>query len=465
MVCGIASGPAPGPAGDPPEAISEIAHVVHGEQELEQLLDVVGASRLVLIGGASHGSHELYDLRAALTRKLISQRRFAGVAVEGDWLDALRVDRYVRRQGDDETAYDALAAFERFPTWMWRNTEVAAFLEWLRRWNAHRDAEHRAGFYGLDLYSLHASIRAVLSLLDETDPAIAKAARERYSCFDHVSGAAERHEGQAPFGVASTCEHDVVAQLVEVQRRHAARSGRMPNGGGWFHAMQNTHVLKDAEAYYRAMFSGRSVAWNLRDTHLADTLDLLADHLGEPGRPASLVVWAHNSHAGDARATEMGGRSELSLGQLMRQRHPGEVALIGMTTHTGLVRCAHDWDEPAVSERVPPSLPGTWEALFHDAGLSRFYVTAAALRRSVGDRGDRLHRTIGVMYRPEAEQRSHHYHTRLADQFDIVLHVDTTHAVTPLEAAPPMIDRAVTHDLPEAMRARTWPRDIDIEFS
>jgi len=455
----MASAPAPGPtaglAGETPEAIARIAHVVRGEPDLDSLLDLVGTARLVLIGGASHGSHELYDLRAALTRKLISQRRFAGVAVEGDWLDALRVDRYVRRQGDDETAYDALAAFERFPTWMWRNTEVAAFLEWLRMWNAHRNAGHRAGFYGLDLYSLHASIRAVLSFLDETDPVIAKAARERYSCFDHVSGAADHHDGQAPFGVAGTCEHEVVAQLVEVQRRHAARSGRMPNGGGWFHAMQNTHVLKDAEAYYRAMFGVRSVAWNLRDTHLADTLDLLAEHLGRRCRPASLVVWAHNSHTGDARATAMGDRGEVSLGQLMRQRHPGEVALIGMTTHTGLVRCAHDWDEPAVEGRVPPSLPGSWEALFHTAGLSRFYVTAAALNRSVGERAERLHRTIGVMYRPEAEQRSHHYHTRLADQFDIVLHVDTTHAVTPLEAPPPMIERAVTHDLPEPIRART----------
>jgi erythromycin esterase-like protein len=449
----MAPGVTPGPVGETPEAIARIARVVHGEQELDQLLDLVGTARLVLIGGASHGSHELYDLRASLTRKLISQRRFAGVAVEGDWLDTLRVDRYARRQGDDESAYDALTAFERFPTWMWRNTEVAAFLEWLRMWNSHRNAEHRAGFYGLDLYSLHASVRAVLSFLDEADPAIAKAARERYGCFDHISGA-EHHEGQASFGVPGSCEREVVAQLVEVQRRHAARSGRMPNGGGWFHAMQNTHVLKDAEAYYRAMFGGRSVAWNLRDTHLADTLDMLADHLGERGRPASLVVWAHNSHAGDARATAMGGRGEVSLGQLMRQRHPGEVALIGMTTHTGMVRCAHDWDEPAVSEHVPPSLPGSWEELFHDAGGARFYVTAAALRRTVGERADRLHRTIGVMYRPEDEPRSHHYHTRLAEQFDVVLHVDTTHAVTPLETEPPIMERAVTHDLPEPTRPR-----------
>jgi len=450
----MASGMAPGPVGAPPEAIARIAHVIGGDQELDQLLDLVGTARLVLIGGANHGSHELYDLRASLTRKLISQRRFAGVVVEGDWLDTLRVDRYVRRHGDDESAHDALAAFERFPTWMWRNTDVAAFLEWLRLWNSHRNAEYRAGFYGLDLYSLHASIRAVLSLLDETDPAIASAARERYSCFDHVSGAAEHHEGKAAFGVTGACEQEMVAQLVEMQRRHAARSGRMPNGGGWFRAIQGTRVIKDAEAYYRAMFGGRSLAWNLRDTHLADTLDMLANHLGEPGRPASLVVWAHNSHVGDARATAMGGRGELSLGQLMRQRHPGEVALIGMTTHTGSIRCAHDWDEPVTSGRVLPSLPGSWEELFHHAGAPRFYVTAASLRNVVGAGADRLHRTIGVVYRPEDERRSHHYLTRLADQFDIVLHVDTTHAVTPLEAAPTMIERAVTHDLPETTRAR-----------
>jgi erythromycin esterase-like protein len=235
----------------------------------------------------------------------------------------------------------------------------------------------------------------------------------------------------------------VVAQLVEMQRRHAARSGRMPSGDGWFHAMQNAHVIKDAEAYYRAMFGGRSSSWNLRDTHMGDTLDLLAEHLGAKGRPAKLVVWAHNSHVGDARATAMGAGGELTLGQLMRQRHPREVMLIGMTTHTGAVRCAREWDGSSMPDRVRPSLPGSWVAVFHEVGLPRFYVTAAALARASGGSVERLHRAIGVVYRPDTERTSHYYEARLAEQYDVVIHVDTTHAVklfdvtTPFE---PLVD-------------------------
>lgn len=431
-----------------PDAMFRIARPIRGEQDLDQLLGLIGTARVVLIGDASHGSHEFYDLRGALTRKLISKRGFAAVAIEGDWPDALRVDRHVRWRGDDESAYDALAAFSRFPGWMWRNTDAAAFIEWLRAWNSHRSAECRAGFYGLDLYALHASIRAVLSFLDETNPAAMQSARAYYGSFDHAGGDPE-HGRQAPFRLTDTCEAGVVAQLVEMQRRHAARSGRMPSGDSWFHAMQNARVIKDAEAYYRAMFDGRGAPWSIRDTHMADTLDLLAEHLGRKGQPASLVVWAHNLHVGDARATAMGDRGEHTLGQLMRQRHPGEVALIGMTTHTGSVRCARDWDEPALPEHVPPSLPGSWEELFHDVGAQRFYVTAASLRRIVGERVERPHRAIGVVYRPETGPRGHYYHTRLADQFDIVIHVDTTHAITPLKPAPPGMTRAATHDLPE----------------
>jgi erythromycin esterase-like protein len=454
----------PGPIGETPEAIVRIARPIHGDQELDQLAELVGGARLVLIGNASHGSRELHDLRGSLTRKLISQHGFAAVAIDGDWPDALRVDRYARQHGDDESAGDALAAFERFPTWMWRNSDVAAFLYWLHAWNSQRDAGQRAGFYGLDLYALHASIRAVLSFFDEADPDAARVARARYGCFDHVGGDAEcpgclDHAGGDParpgtqprFGFAASCEADVVTQLIEMQRRHAARSGRTPNGDGWFHTMQDAHVIKDAEAYYRAMLGGRRTSWNLRDMHMADTLDLLADHLAGKGRLARLVVWAHNAHVGDARATAMGARGELTLGQVMRERHPGEVALIGMTTHTGSVRCARGWDEPAVLERVRPSLPGSWEELFHDAGSPRFYLTATALKRVVGERTERLHRAIGLVYRPESERHSHYYRARLGDQFDLVIHVDTTHAVTPLAATAPVPPPTDADDLSQTL--------------
>ena len=422
------------PVGEVPEAIHAIARPLDGEDDLDHLVELVADRRIVMIGEASHGTHEFYELRAALTRRLIQHHGFAAVAVEGDWPDALRADRFVRDQAtDDEDATSALDSFERFPRWMWRNEEVADFIGWLRGHNSQRDEHQRVGFYGLDLYSLHASMRAVIQYLDDNDHEAASRARERYACFDHVQGDPQQYGMQAHLGIGPKCETEVVAQLVELQLRKLARSGRSPGGDAWFHAVQQAHVVRNAEAYYRMMFAGRTASWNLRDTHMADTLDLLGDHLGDHGGPTRLIVWAHNSHVGDARATEMGDDGQLTLGQVARQRHPGEVALIGFTTHEGSVIAADDWDEPAQRMRVRPSLPGSWEELLHEAGLPRFYVTSADMKRAIGERAERLQRAIGVVYRPVTERRSHYLHARLADELDLVIHLDTTRGVEPLE--------------------------------
>jgi erythromycin esterase-like protein len=415
------------------EEVARIARPIHGEADLDRLLDQIAAARLVLIGEVSYGTHELNDLRGTLTRKLIAERGFAGVAIAGGWPEAIRVDRYVRGQGDDDSAATALGGFERFPTWMWRNADVAAFAEWLANWNAQRPIDRRAGFYGLDLYSMYVAICSLLSFLDESDPAAARAARELYAGLDQVAGPSA-DDARAGLDLATGCEDEVVAQLVEMQRRHAARSGRTPTGNGWFHAMQVSHVLKNADAYYRALLRGR-VAWNVRDGRMADTLDMLAEHLGGPQRPAKLVVWAHNRHVGDARATAMGDVGEVTLGQMMRQRHPGETALIGMTTYTGTVTCARGWDEPAQIAPVPPSLDGSWEQLFHASGFPRFYVAAASLRRALGDRSERLQRAIGVVYRPEVERIRHYHRSRLASEFDVIVHVDTSRAANAADVA------------------------------
>lgn len=420
------------PVGEVPEAIARIARPLRGDGDLDHLLDLVAPARIVLLGEASHGSHEFYDLRATLTRKLIADRGFTAVAIEGDWPDAMRVDRYVRHAGDDASASEALAGFERFPAWMWRNADVASFVEWLHGHNGHLPAAERAGFYGIDLYSLFASMAAVVAFLDQVDPRAAARARERYACFDHVGHDPRQYGLQTHFGLASDCEDEVVAELVELQRRWAARSRYGPEGDAWFLAMENAHVVRDAEAYYRTMFGGRNAAWNLRDTHMADTLDVLVDHLGTARHPAKLVVWAHNSHVGDARATEMGKDGQISLGQLVRQRRPEHVALVGFTTDHGTVQCARDWDEPGRRERVRASLPGSWEELFRETGIERFAVSAAALRDVVGEHTERLHRAIGVVYRPETERRSHYYHSRLAEQYDLIIHLDESHAVHPL---------------------------------
>lgn len=428
-----------GLGGEAREAVVRIARPIHGESDLDRLLDQISAARIVLIGQVSYGAHELNDLRGRLTRKLIAERGFAAVAVAGGWPEALRVDRYVRGHGDDDAAHAALAGFERFPTWMWRNADVAAFAGWLGDWNAPRPAEQRAGFYGLDLCSMYVAIRSLLSFLDEAEPAAARAARVMYAGLDQVAG---NGEAPAALELSAGCEDELVAQLVEMQRRHAARSGRTPTGDSWFHAMQSAHVLRNAESYFRALLRGR-VAWNVRDGRMADAIDLLADRLGQPGRPAKLVVWAHNRNVGDARATAMGDAGEITLGQRMRERHPGETALIGMTTYTGAVTCARGWDEPVLVAPVPPSIEDSWEHLLHGSGYPQLYIGAAALRRAFGEGAERLQRTIGVVYRPEHERDRHYHAARLADEFDVIVHVDTSSAAAAVDRAvvrPEVID-------------------------
>ena len=420
------------PLGEVPEAILSIARPIHGEHDLDELAETVAEKRIVLLGEATHGTHEFYDLRAALTRRLVAHHDFGAVCIEGDWPDAVRVDHYLRGNDDDDTATAALASFERFPRWMWRNLELVELVEWLK-------AHGGCGFYGLDLFSLHASVRALLQYLDENDPPAAARARARYACFDHVP--------PESLGLGPRCEAEVVAQLVEMQRRKVARSGRSPAGDAWFHAMQQAHVIADAEAYYRAMFTSGTSSWNLRDTHMADTLDLVADHVD-----GKLVVWAHNSHVGDARATEMGRDGQLTLGQLVRERHPNETALVGFTTFEGTVIAADDWEAPPRRHRVRDALPGSWEELFHATECPRFYVTSPAMKRVVGERAERLQRAIGVVYAPETERRSHYLHARLADEFDLVVHVDSTHGVEPIDQ---LDEPAAAIDMPE-----TYPTGI-----
>jgi erythromycin esterase-like protein len=437
-----------------PEAINAIARPLRGEAQIDEIARLVSNKRIVLLGEATHGTHEFYDFRAALTRRLISEHGFAAVAVEGDWPDALRVDRYVRGLGDDEDAPSALDAFERFPRWMWRNEDVALLVDWMRLHNLERTEADRVGFYGLDIYSLHASMRAVIAYLDDNDYEAAARARARYACFDHVIDVDPQHYGmQAHLGLGPKCETEVVAQLVEMQLRKLARSGRSPDGDAWFHAVQQAHVVRNAEAYYRSMFAGRTESWNLRDTHMADTVDMVAAHVGR-GAPAKLILWAHNSHVGDARATEMGDDGQITLGQLMRERHPGETALVGFSTHEGAVVAAHDWDELPEKKRVRPSLPGSWEHLFHQAESSRFYLLGSDLKRAVGENAVRLQRAIGVIYRPETERQSHYFHSRLADELDLVIHIDSTRALEPLDPID-VEESSVEPELPE-----TYPTGV-----
>jgi protein-L-isoaspartate(D-aspartate) O-methyltransferase len=392
------------------------------------LFDRFARARVVLLGEASHGTSEFYRARAAITRRLVEQHGFTIVAVEADWPDAASLDRYVR--GRPAPAH-AEPPFRRFPTWMWRNTDVEAFIEWLRVWNLARPADARAGFYGLDLYNLSASIRAVLDYLDRVDPAAAAVARQRYGCLTpwakepHIYGRMALTQGYA------ACEGGVVEILREMLGKQLEYAGH--DGETFLDATANARLVKNAEAYYRAMYYGAAESWNLRDRHMFETLEAL---LQSRGPEARAVVWAHNSHIGDASKTEMGAvRAELNIGQLCRERFGAAAALIGFGTHTGTVACASDWDAPMEVKAVVPSRPDSYERLAHDSGITRFLLDIRAavhepLRARLTE--PRLERFIGVIYRPETERWSHYSACILPGQFDAYVWFDETTAVTPL---------------------------------
>jgi len=420
------------------DVIRQNAHSLTGAKaDFDPIMEMVGDARFVLIGEASHGTHDFYATRAEITKRLIEEKGFTGVAVEADWPDAYRINRFVRGGGDGTTAISALEDFKRFPMWMWRNADVLNFVGWLHE---HNDAlpkdKPKTGFYGLDLYSLYASMRAVLDYLDKVDPEAAQRARYRYSCFEAFGEEPQSYGYAASFGMSKTCEDEAVRQLVELQQQAAEyikRDGILAEDEQFF-AEINARVVVDAEEYYRSMFRGRVSSWNLRDRHMVDTLDSLARHLDKQVGQSKFVVWEHNSHLGDARATEMGSMGEWNVGQLVRERHGDEARLIGFTTYSGTVTAADDWDEPAKRKNVRPGLPGSYESLFHDTGIPNFLLVLRD-NKQLSDklRGPHLERAIGVIYRPDTERISHYFNTRLSEQFDAILHLDETHALEPLD--------------------------------
>ncbi len=398
-----------------------------GDPGVGASFDRFASARVVLLGEASHGTSEFYRARAAISKRLIEEHGFNIVAVEADWPDAATLDRYVRhrpaRDGEE-------AAFERFPLWMWRNTDVDAFVRWLKHHNEGLPAEAMTGFYGLDLYNLSGSMRAVIDYLEDVDPETATVARKRYACLSPFSrdpaqyGAVSLSQGYA------RCEAPVLDMLRELQERRAELAAQ--DGDEFLDAAANARLVKNAEAYYRAMFHGSAESWNLRDTHMFETLCQL---LEARGPDAKAIVWAHNSHIGNAAATAMGWRQgELNIGQLCRERFGGDAALIGFGTHAGTVACASDWDDPVEVKAVRPSMAGSHEALFHAAGLEHHLLdlrgASEAVRHALNE--PRLERYIGVIYRPETERWSHYAEARLADQYDAFVWFDETQAVTPL---------------------------------
>ena len=407
----------------------------------EVLDELIGDARIVLIGESSHGTQEFYEARAEITKWLIGHKGFNAVAAEADWPDAYRVNRYVRGLGGDSSAEEALQGFERFPAWMWRNVVVRDFAQWLR-WHNQRcatDGARQTGFYGLDLYSLHRSMHEVIAYLDTVDPTAAARARGRYACFDHSAGDDGQAYGYAAaFGAGPSCERQAVEQLVELQRNalsYLSQDGELAEDE-LFYAQQNAVTVRNAEEYYRGMFRGRATSWNMRDTHMAETLNALVTHLDRHSgaEPARIVVWAHNSHVGDARATEVSADGQLTIGQLVRERYGEECRLIGFSTYRGTVTAASEWGGIAERKAVRPALNGSIEELLHETGKDAFLVVmhdGSPAEKALDV--VRLARAIGVIYLPQTERQSHYFHVRPSDQYDAMIHIDTTRALEPLE--------------------------------
>jgi len=404
--------------------------------DYSSLLEKIGDARFVMIGEASHGTHEFYQTRIEITQQLIKQKGFMAVAIEGDWPDAHRVHRYLQGRDDTQDAENALNDFKRFPMWMWRNTTMPPFLKWLREYNDAITPLQKIGFYGLDLYSLNASMQAVVHYLMKVDPQSALEARNRYACFDHMAVDPQMYAYLTSNQMKKTCIDEVIAELRDIQHnafKYIHKDG-IAAEDDYFFAAQNARIVKNAEIYYRSMFEGHIASWNIRDRHMAETVNILADHLEHRfNKPAKIIIWAHNSHVGDARATEMGERGEVNIGQLIREQHM-ETYSIGFSTYEGFVTAASDWDEPAEHKKIVPGFEESYEELFHQLRYRNFILHLTGneeldhfLKIS------RLQRAIGVIYRPETERLSHYFFTHLPYQFDSLIHLDKTTALQPLD--------------------------------
>jgi len=397
------------------------------DADLDALLRRIGDARIVLIGEATHGTSEFYRMRARITQRLIEDKGFSFVAAEADWPDAARIDHYIRHR---EVAPSDWTAFARFPTWMWRNMETKGFVDWLHKNNETKPHEQRAAFYGLDLYSMHNSVRVILSYLDNVDPDLAAIARERYGCLSPWQADPAAYGRAAITGAYRKCEEDVSHVLVELLQKQ--QDYVMHDAERYFDAAQNARLIANAERYYRTMYYGSRASWNLRDSHMFETLkQLLAHH----GSASKAIVWAHNSHVGDASATEMGQRGEHNIGQLCRQNFGTECFAIGFGTNDGTVAAASDWDGPMETMNVRPAHPQSYERLFHLTNAPGMMFSLKE-KSELHDRLLRplLERAIGVIYRPESELASHYFEAVLPKQFDEYIWIDRTSAVKPIDS-------------------------------
>ncbi|HEX7022113.1 MAG TPA: erythromycin esterase family protein [Trueperaceae bacterium] len=396
------------------------------DENLDPIIDRIGQARYVLLGEASHGTSEYYGWRARLSERLIREKGFSFIAVEGDWPDCYRVNRYAKGYQDaGNSAYDVLHAFARWPTWMWANWEVVSLIEWLKMHNASLPEDKRVGFYGLDVYSLWESMAAIMNYLQENDPEGLDAAKEAFMCFEPYHEDVQAY-ARATAIVSSSCEDEVVDLLKHLHHEDADQA---EDREARFNAEQNARVLAGAEEYYRTMVRGGSTSWNLRDYHMTDTIDQLMKH---HGAGAKGIIWEHNTHVGDARATDMAAGGMVNVGQLTRQRHATEgVVLVGFGSYHGSVIAGESWDAPMQRMPLPEARPGSWEAVLHETGTKQaLFLTENMLDPDFLRR--RGHRAVGVVYQPEYEFLGNYVPTVLPERYDAFIYIDETEGLHPL---------------------------------
>jgi erythromycin esterase-like protein len=424
--------PAPAPApGAAAQAIRAAARPIAGtDADYPDLMAAARDAHRILLGESTHGTHEYYRERARLSERLVREHGIVAIAIEGDWSPTYRVNLYVRGLGTDRTAAEALSGYERFPEWMWPNTDFRDFVERLRAWNMARPAQSRVGVYGMDVYDMFEAADAVIAWLREVDPAAAREAERHYRCLRPYGRDTARY-GAATLGGRASCADE--AQAASALVRRVPRPADPVAAERHFAARRAAASVVNAEAYFRTAYGG-SLAWNVRDRAMAENVEEIAAHLtAQGGRPAKVVMWSHNTHSGDARATFAANRGELNLGQLMRQRHGDDAFLVGLFSHSGRVFAAPGWDERGRVYDMRPALPGSWSALFREAGLPAFSLLMRgnpALRSALAQ--SRLERAIGVVYSPETERQSHYFEAELPQQFDAAIFFETTTPVTPL---------------------------------
>lgn len=406
------------------------ARPLRSDSDLDPLLDYIGDARFVLLGEASHGTSEYYQWRARLSRRLIEEKGFSFIAVEGDWPDCYNVNRYIKAYADaGDSAYDVLNAFERWPTWMWANWEIVALTEWLRTHNYGRSQFNQVGFYGLDVYSLHESMTAIIDYLEKNVPEAVETARQAYACFEPYKGDGQAYAWRTAM-VPETCEDEVVELLMSLRENSEQFSDDLEAA---FNVRQNAWVAVGAERYYRTMIRSNAASWNVRDYHMADTLDRLIHHHGPSSKA---IIWAHNTHIGDARATDMAAANMVNIGQIARERHSDSgVVLIGFGSHRGSVIAGDSWGAPMEKMEVPRARSGSWESLLHRTESPSKLLFMDELRKTPQTQQTLGHRAIGVVYHPEREM-GNYVPSVLPERYDAFLYFDETEALHPLHIEP-----------------------------